>query len=85
VAETAGRLEARGERLDLAAEPRARGAHVALVDRDPAALGAWLRRRGIAVSPRGDVVRISFHYYSTAGDVDRVCDAIERYRRGADA
>jgi selenocysteine lyase/cysteine desulfurase len=77
----AGRLIEQGERLDLPADPTDRGAHVALLDADPPALADWLARRRIAVSPRGDVVRLSFHYYSSAGDMELVCEEIGRYRR----
>jgi selenocysteine lyase/cysteine desulfurase len=83
VARAAGGLSEQGERLDLPANPSDRGAHVALVDPDPAALAEWLALRGIAVSPRGDVVRLSFHHYSNVGDVEMVCEEIGRYRRAS--
>jgi selenocysteine lyase/cysteine desulfurase len=81
VALAAGQLTEQGERLDLPADPWDRGAHLALVDPDPPALANWLARRRIAVSPQGDVVRLSFHYYSSAGDMELVCEEIGRYRR----
>jgi tryptophan 2,3-dioxygenase len=80
----AASLALQGERLDTPAPPD-RGAHVALLDSDPPALAGWLRERRIAVSPRGDVVRLSFHYYNCAADVDAVCEEIARYRRAGAA
>jgi selenocysteine lyase/cysteine desulfurase len=32
------------------------------------------------VSPRGPVVRVSFHYYNTAEDVDALCAALRTFR-----
>ena len=78
----AARLTAQGERLE--APPAAeRGAHVAVRDPDPQALAERLRRRGIIVSPRGDVVRLSFHYYNSTDDADAACEEIARCRRAA--
>jgi selenocysteine lyase/cysteine desulfurase len=75
----AERLTAQQEQLRLA--PRsARGAHVALADADPPALAAWLGKRGIAVSPRGSVARLSFHYYNDAHDVELLCAALREFR-----
>ncbi len=75
----AARLRDHGERL--AAPPaQRRGAHLALVDADPAGLAAWLQARGIAVSPRGSLVRVAFHLYNTADDVDALCAALQAYR-----
>ncbi|MFD9905839.1 aminotransferase class V-fold PLP-dependent enzyme [Streptomyces sp. NPDC059063] len=76
-----GLLTRAGERLLSPSDPLSRGAHVALHDADPAALAAHLARRDIAVAPRGDVVRLSLHYYSDTDDVDTACAEIERYRR----
>lgn len=77
----AARLTDQGERLDMPASLD-RGAHVALRDPDPLALAGWLREHRIEVSPRGDVVRLSFHYYNSIADADAVCDEIARYRHG---
>jgi len=76
-------LTEQGERLRLPADPSARGAHVALLDSDPTALAGWLADRRVAVAPRGDVVRLSFHYYSNADDVDSACEQIRRYRNAS--
>lgn len=73
----AEQLSAAGERV-LA--PPARGAHVAFFDPGPVRLAAWLAERGVAVSPRGDVVRLAVHFYTSSSDIDRACSAITRYR-----
>jgi selenocysteine lyase/cysteine desulfurase len=70
-----------GARLLSPPHADSRGAHVALHDPDPAALAAHLARRDIAVAPRGDVVRLAFHYYTDTADVDTACAEIEKYRR----
>ncbi|UBU17870.1 aminotransferase class V-fold PLP-dependent enzyme [Nonomuraea gerenzanensis] len=56
--------------------PERRGAHVGLLTGSPAGLTRRLAERGLVVSPRGDVVRISFHYYSDAEDVAALCAAL---------
>jgi selenocysteine lyase/cysteine desulfurase len=74
-------LTAQGERVPQASAAAAHGAHIGLADTDPPALAAWLAERGIAVSPRGSVVRLSFHYYNNAHDVERLCAALRQFRR----
>ncbi len=74
------RLSEMGERLPVCADRAARGAHVSVVDPDPAGLARWLAQRRIAVSPRGDVVRVSLHFYNNRRDVDAVCEQLYRYR-----
>lgn len=69
------RLVEQGERLRAVPQAR-RGAHIGLIDADPAGLAGRLARRGVAVSPRGDVVRLSFHYYSAVEDIDALCAAL---------
>lgn len=78
------RLTAAGERVQAAAR-KSRGAHIGLYDADPAALGAALAQRGVAVAPRGQVVRISLHYYNNAEDVAALCDALAELRGAARA
>lgn len=78
----AARLRAQGEQVDLPQRDR-RGAHLGLRDPDPAALGAALAERGIAVSPRGPVARISFHYYNNSDDVAALCSALAALRGSA--
>jgi selenocysteine lyase/cysteine desulfurase len=73
-------LTAQSERVLNASPPAAHGAHIALADADPTALAAWLAEHGIAVSPRGSVARLSFHYYNDAHDVDRLCAALRQFR-----
>lgn len=74
----ADRLSACGERF-AAIAPDRRGAHLALFDDDPDELAGWLARCGISVSPRHPFVRLSFHYFNDARDVDAVCAAVERF------
>ncbi|OIJ63729.1 aminotransferase [Streptomyces mangrovisoli] len=71
----ADRLTALGHRVRAVPRER-RGAHIGLLTPDPPALAAHLADRGIAVSPRGDVVRLSFHYYNNADDVAALCAAL---------
>jgi selenocysteine lyase/cysteine desulfurase len=56
------------------------GAHVSLADADPQGLATWLSKRAITVSPRGPVVRLSFHFYNKTDDIDMLCTAIGEYR-----
>lgn len=73
------RLTAQGEQVR--ALPRdERGAHIGLLDTDPSGLAKSLARQGVAVSPRGDVVRLSFHYYSDPSDVAALCAALAEVR-----
>jgi selenocysteine lyase/cysteine desulfurase len=58
-----------------------RGPQVAVRTEDPARLGAFLSEREIFASPRGDVVRLSFHYYNNRTDVDACIRALDEYRR----
>ncbi|GAA0990557.1 aminotransferase class V-fold PLP-dependent enzyme [Acrocarpospora macrocephala] len=81
VAHTDDRLTHSGERLLRPADLSARGAHVAVLDPDPAALTSWLANRQIMVSRRNDVVRLAFHHYNNADDADAACEAIRQYRR----
>lgn len=75
------RLAEAGERLWSPAQPELRGPQVALVDDDPNALAAWLAARRIVTSPRGHVVRLSFHYYNSGDDIEAFCAALAEYRR----
>lgn len=69
-----------GERIYSPADPARRGPQVALIDDDPAALARFLAARRIVTSPRGDLLRLSFHYYNNEEDVTAVCEAIGDYR-----
>jgi selenocysteine lyase/cysteine desulfurase len=75
------RLAADGEAVRAPADPAARGAHVCLLDTTPQQVGDWLADRRIAVSPRGDVVRLSVHYYTSRNDIDTLCEHLREYRR----
>ncbi|WP_069172165.1 aminotransferase class V-fold PLP-dependent enzyme [Streptomyces griseus] len=72
-------LTAQGERV-REVRPERRGAHVGLIDPDPAGLAEALAQRGVMVSPRGDVVRVAFHYYNRAEDVEILCAALRDHR-----
>ena len=72
-----------GERVLSPSSPARRGPQVALAAEDPEGLAGFLGGRGIVSSPRGDVVRMSFHYYNTVEDVDLVLDGVRAYRRAA--
>jgi selenocysteine lyase/cysteine desulfurase len=75
-------LTAQGERVPQASAAAAHGAHIGLADTDPRSLAAWLAaEHGIAVSPRGSVARLSFHYYNDAHDVELLCAALREFRR----
>ncbi|GAA3586084.1 aminotransferase class V-fold PLP-dependent enzyme [Amycolatopsis ultiminotia] len=76
------RLLDAGERLRSPLADARRGPLVALVDRDPDALAGYLARRRIVCSARGDVLRMSFHYYNDESDLDAVVNAIAEYRSG---
>lgn len=85
-AELSGRLEEAGETLASPLCADARGPQVALRDPDADRLASWLQElRQIVAAPRGDILRISFHYYNDMRDVAVIADAICEYRRGAAA
>ncbi|GAA4525623.1 aminotransferase class V-fold PLP-dependent enzyme [Amycolatopsis samaneae] len=77
---TAERLRAMGERLWAPAPPAAPGPQVALADDEPERLAAFLAGRRIFTAPRGELLRLSFHYFTDESDVDAVCAAIADYR-----
>lgn len=77
------RLAASGEHIVSPHDPQLRGPQVAIADEDPGALAAFLAGRSIITSPRGELLRLSFHYYNDEQDVSSVCDAIRDYRRTA--
>jgi selenocysteine lyase/cysteine desulfurase len=75
----ADRLAAQGEQVRRLPRER-RGAHIGLIDPDPAGLANQLAEHGVAVSPRGDVVRLSFHYHTDTDDIDALCAALAQVR-----
>ncbi|MGP3931683.1 aminotransferase class V-fold PLP-dependent enzyme [Nonomuraea sp. KM88] len=79
VEEAAERLAAAGERV--ASPAGARGPQVAIADDDPARLAARLAEQRIWTAPRGDLLRLSFHYYNDRSDVDAAVEAISTSRR----
>ena len=74
-------LTAAGERLWSPADAALRGPQVAVQTGDPNGLAGFLAGRNIVTSPRGDLLRIALHYYSTAGDIDTLVAAIRDFRR----
>ncbi len=74
------RLSEAGEHIFSPQDPELRGPQVAIVDEDPGMLAAFLAARRIVVSPRGELLRISFHYYNDESDVTSLCQAIRDYR-----
>lgn len=59
------------------------GAHLAVRETSPALLDTCLQQHGIAVSPRGKALRLSFHYYNDASDIDLFCEVLKRYRKAS--
>ncbi|NUR06326.1 MAG: aminotransferase class V-fold PLP-dependent enzyme [Nocardioidaceae bacterium] len=72
-----------GEKPWSPADPALRGPQVAIRDDRPDALAAHLAERRIVTSPRGDLLRLSLHYYNDTDDVDAVVRAIHEYRKAA--
>ncbi|MDA8346988.1 MAG: aminotransferase class V-fold PLP-dependent enzyme [Thermaerobacter sp.] len=58
-----------------------RGPQVAVRAGDADRLAEYLAARGVLVSPRGQAVRISLHYYNTLEDLTRVFQGVLDYRR----
>lgn len=56
------------------------GPYVNVPDADPMGLARWLNERRIFPA-RGTSVRLSFHYFNTADDVDAAAAAIGEWRR----
>lgn len=77
-----GALIDAGEVIASPLDPTRRGPQIAVRDPDPAGLAEGLRRRGVITSPRGELVRIALHYYSSVSDVDACVDAFAEHRRG---
>jgi selenocysteine lyase/cysteine desulfurase len=74
-------LRLAGERIASPTDSKLRGPMVAVLDDDPEKLAAYLGSQHIHTSPRGNALRLSLHFYNTAGDVTAVDEAIRRYRR----
>jgi selenocysteine lyase/cysteine desulfurase len=80
VAYASSRLHGIGEKLVVMPRPGEHGAHIAIYENDPLAIASYLHKRRIITSPRGAMLRLSFHYYSSRADVDACCDAVAAYR-----
>ena len=74
-------LLAAGETTRSPKDDAQRGPQVALYDADPHALDAALKARSVIGSPRGEVVRLSFHYYNDESDVTRAVQAVADHRK----
>ncbi|MGH3730619.1 MAG: aminotransferase class V-fold PLP-dependent enzyme [Micromonosporaceae bacterium] len=74
------RLVDAGERIGSPADAALRGPQVAVRDEDPDDLAAFLAARRIVTSPRGDLLRLSLHYYNNPDDLDAVVAGIRAYR-----
>ncbi len=59
-----------------------RGPQVSVLAQDAEGLGAYLAERGVLVSPRGQAIRISLHYYNNLDDARRVVEGVLEYRKG---
>jgi selenocysteine lyase/cysteine desulfurase len=65
-----------GFRLLTPADPDRRGPLVVVACTDAPRMVERLAARGLVCSARGNGLRVSFHYYNTAGDVDVAVDAL---------
>jgi selenocysteine lyase/cysteine desulfurase len=70
------RLQAEGFTLFSPADAAYRGPQVSAYVEDANAVGQQLAERGIIVSPRGQAIRMSFHYYNNHTDVARAADEL---------
>ena len=80
---TCEKLLSQGETLLHMPRRGEHGAHLALSDASPASTDACLRKHGITVSPRGNALRLSFHYYNDASDIDFLCEVLKRCRQAS--
>jgi selenocysteine lyase/cysteine desulfurase len=78
VEELAERLTTAGERV--ASPAGFRGPQVAIEDKNPNVLAERLAERRIIASPRGNLLRLSLHYYNDRSDIDAVVDALSACR-----
>lgn len=75
----AERVAALGIPVSLPVDEDSRGPQVALRPTDPAGLAEFLKSRQIFTSPRGELVRLSLHYYNTVDDIDACVAALADY------
>jgi selenocysteine lyase/cysteine desulfurase len=69
----------RGFDLLTPEEPAARGPLLMIGSTDAPRLVEALAEQGILCSTRDGALRVSLHYYNSAGDVDAVLDALDRH------
>ena len=69
-----------GIRMIRPADPECRGPQVAIYDEDPARLSKGLFERGIVTAPRGELLRLSLHYYTTHEDIETALAALSQLR-----
>ena len=69
-----------GYRLYSPTAPEHRGPQVSLWVDDAERLSHFLQERSILVSPRGQAVRLSLHYYNNEDDVAQVVEALKDYQ-----
>lgn len=69
-----------GVRVSRPSAREAQGPQVAVYDSDPVQLAGSLHNQGIMTAPRGELLRMSLHYYNTDADVDRVLAAMKQHR-----
>lgn len=80
VGQAAERLREGGVPLAMPEAAGAHGPQVAVAAADPMALAHRLNQRRVFPA-RGNVVRLSFHYFNDESDLDAACAAIEQYSR----
>lgn len=73
------RISELGLPLDSPRDDEARGPQVAIHAADPEGLAAYLADSNIVVSPRGSLVRVSFHYYNSTDDVDYLLERLHAW------
>lgn len=80
VRKTADLLGGMGYALYLPRDESRWGPQVAVHSSDPDKMSALLKEHNIFSSPRGEVVRLSFHYYNTDSDVESCARAFSEYQ-----
>ncbi|MFY1702969.1 aminotransferase class V-fold PLP-dependent enzyme [Micromonospora sp. WMMA1923] len=85
ITDAAHRLTAQGETVRLHHDPDRQGAHLALVVPNAEATATHLARQHITVAPRGGVVRVAVHAYTTHDDITALCDALATSRTGTNS
>ena len=81
VHQCAQQLEAMGEHLVTRPVYQEHGAQLAVKTLQANDLSNFLSLNQVVVSPRGNAVRLSFHYFNNQGDIERVCQLIRLWRQ----